>query len=113
MELSAEKQQTNDLKLLANNIKQGQMNTDHEKINNEIYYQQNKINELTNQLETNNQLLKHKQDEIDKLKENKVIIKVIHLIFFPFISKRDRIDLWNCNSFQFTDYFYILGFDRV
>ena len=80
--MSAEKQQTNDLKLLANNIKQGQMNADNEKINNEIYYQQNKINEITNQLKTNNQLLKHKQDEIDKLKENKVKIKVIHLIFF-------------------------------
>jgi len=82
LELSAEKQQTKDLKLLANNIKQGQMNADNEKINNEIYYQQNKINEITNQLKTNNQLLKHKQDEIDKLKENKVKIKVIHLIFF-------------------------------
>ena len=80
--MSAEKQQTKDLKLLANNIKQGQMNADNEKINNEIYYQQNKINEITNQLKTNNQLLKHKQDEIDKLKENKVKIKVIHLIFF-------------------------------
>ena len=85
LELSAEKQKTNDLKLLANCIKEEPMESDNELINNEIFNQQYRINELKNQLERNNPLLENKRDEKDKLKENKENvnqIKVINSIIF-------------------------------